>query len=102
MHNIHIPCGINKICRGLLVAEDKKVKQGHCPYFNLIYFSTGSESARKIMAEIMTLLKPINASALDSGGGGTDIGPWMEAGAPGASLKNDNDRYFYFHHSNGK
>lgn len=62
---------------------------------------SGSESARKIMAEIMTLLKPINASALDSGGGGTDIGPWMEAGVPGASLKNDNDRYFYFHHSNG-
>ena len=62
----------------------------------------GSECARRIMAEIMTLLKPIHTTALDRGGGGEDIAPWMEAGVPGASLKNDNDKYFYFHHSYGK
>ena len=54
------------------------------------------------MAEIITLLWPIHATTLDIGGGGEDINPWMKAGVPGASLKNDNDRYFYFHHSNGK
>ena len=50
----------------------------------------------------MKLLRPINATILEKGGGGTDIGPWMVAGVPGASLKNENERYFYFHHSNGK
>lgn len=62
---------------------------------------TGSDSATKIMQEIMKLLQPINATILEKGGGGEDIAPWMQAGVPGASLKNENDRYFYFHHSNG-
>jgi len=35
------------------------------------------------------------------GGGGEDIDPWQAAGVPGASLANYNDRYFWFHHSNG-
>ena len=68
----------------------------------MFHFLKGSDSAKQIMTEIMTLLKSINATTLDSHGGGTDIEPWMEAGVPGASLRNDNNRYFYFHHSNGK
>lgn len=36
-----------------------------------------------------------------SGGGGTDIDPWEEHGVPGASLLNDNQNYFAYHHSRG-
>ncbi|XP_045181827.2 carboxypeptidase Q-like isoform X2 [Mercenaria mercenaria] len=61
----------------------------------------GNANASKIMTEVLKLLQPINASILDGGGEGTDIGPWMTAGVPGASLKNQNDKYFYFHHTNG-
>ena len=53
------------------------------------------------MTEVLSLLKSINASILDGGGEGTDIGPWMEGGVPGASLKNEDSKYFYFHHTNG-
>lgn len=35
------------------------------------------------------------------GGGGEDIGPWMQHGVPGASLHNENQDYFAYHHSNG-
>ena len=49
----------------------------------------------------MELLQPINVTALDPGGVGGDIGQWVQAGVPGASLVNANDRYFYFHHSDG-
>ncbi|XP_060604455.1 carboxypeptidase Q-like [Ruditapes philippinarum] len=62
---------------------------------------TGSANANKVMTEVLKLLAPINASILDGGGEGTDISPWMNAGVPGASLKNENDKYFYFHHTNG-
>ncbi|XP_052275920.1 carboxypeptidase Q-like isoform X2 [Dreissena polymorpha] len=62
---------------------------------------TGNANATKIMTEVLKLLKPINASILDKQGDGTDIGPWMSAGVPGASLRNANDNYFYYHHTNG-
>ena len=54
------------------------------------------------MTDIMKLLQPINATVLEKGGAGGDISPWIDVGVPGATLKNQNDRYFYFHHSNGK
>ena len=67
------------------------------------YFTfKGNADASKVMTEVLKLLAPINASILDGGGEGTDIAPWMNAGVPGASLKNLNDKYFYFHHTNGK
>ncbi|XP_018618510.1 carboxypeptidase Q-like isoform X2 [Scleropages formosus] len=65
-----------------------------------IQFS-GSQQARTIMREVMKLLQPINATALEEHGEGTDINPWMEAGVPGASLHTEDKKYFWFHHSNG-
>ncbi|KAL4237559.1 hypothetical protein ACF0H5_002273 [Mactra antiquata] len=62
---------------------------------------TGNGNASKIMTEVLKLLSPINASTLYGNAGGEDIAPWMSAGVPGASLNNDNDKYFYFHHTNG-
>jgi carboxypeptidase Q len=69
---------------------------------NVNFTFIGSTNANKVMTEVLKLLAPINASILDGGGEGTDISPWMLAGVPGASLKNENDKYFYFHHTNGK
>ena len=68
----------------------------------LLYLFAGNDKAREIMTEVLKLLKSINASDLDTGGEGTDIAFWMQAGVPGASLKNDAEKYFYFHHTNGR
>ena len=54
------------------------------------------------MQSVMSLLKSVNATVLTPGAEGTDINLWMRGGVPGASLINKNDKYFYFHHSDGK
>lgn len=56
----------------------------------------------EIMGSIVNLLKPINATALKKGEGGEDITLWMKAGVPGGSIMNANEKYFYFHHTDGK
>ncbi|XP_035259939.1 carboxypeptidase Q-like [Anguilla anguilla] len=65
-----------------------------------IQFS-GTAQAQKIMGEVMKLLKPINATKLEGSAEGTDIQMWMDGGVPGASLLNDNSKYFWFHHTHG-
>ncbi|CAF3845215.1 unnamed protein product, partial [Rotaria sordida] len=54
-----------------------------------------------IIESISGQLKPINATQVAPGGGGTDIDPWTDHGVPGASLLNDNSDYFAYHHSRG-
>jgi len=61
----------------------------------------GTAAAMQVMQGVGSLLTSINASTVTTGGEGTDINPWMVAGVPGASLLNDNQQYFWFHHSNG-
>jgi carboxypeptidase Q len=60
---------------------------------------SGSTAALELMREISTLLKPINANAISTGGGGADIGPIMREGVPGMGLQVDGTRYFWYHHS---
>ncbi|XP_071061945.1 carboxypeptidase Q-like isoform X2 [Pseudochaenichthys georgianus] len=43
---------------------------------------TGSDAARKVMAEVVKLLAPINTTKLEAHGEGTDISPWLKAGVP--------------------
>ncbi|XP_060249005.1 carboxypeptidase Q isoform X3 [Meriones unguiculatus] len=62
---------------------------------------TGSDKARAIMKEVMNLLQPLNVTKVFSGGEGTDINFWIQAGVPGASLRDDVYKYFFFHHSHG-
>ncbi|XP_048008505.1 LOW QUALITY PROTEIN: carboxypeptidase Q-like [Megalobrama amblycephala] len=62
---------------------------------------TGSDKARAIMKEVMKLLAAINVTSLEEHGEGTDINMWMKAGVPGASLHTADQRYFWFHHSDG-
>lgn len=47
-------------------------------------------------------MKPLNATEFqEPTDGGPDISWWTSKGFPGASLLNKNERYFWFHHSNG-
>eukprot|EP01137_Pigoraptor_chileana_P032541 Opistho-2@22074 len=62
---------------------------------------TGNDAARAIMANVGKLLAPINATEVTTDGEGTDISLFMQAGVPGASLANDNQDYFFYHHSDG-
>lgn len=32
--------------------------------------------------------------------GGPDIEEWLNSGIPGASLRNKNEKYFWYHHTN--
>ncbi|KAM9643064.1 carboxypeptidase Q isoform 1-T5 [Morphnus guianensis] len=62
---------------------------------------TGNAKARDIVKEIMTLLQPINVTEVYDNADGTDIDYWMRDGVPGASLRDDLSKYFWFHHSQG-
>lgn len=45
-------------------------------------------------------MSPLNATEFDSPtDGGPDISVYVDAGFPGASLLNKNEKYFWFHHS---
>ncbi len=61
---------------------------------------SGSDAARAIVTQIATLLGPIGADRIGAGGGGTDIGPAIQAGKlPAMSLDVDGTRYFLIHHT---
>ena len=62
---------------------------------------TGSVDAKAIMMQIGSLLKSINSSEVYDHGGGTDVNYWQNKGVPTASLANHNEKYFWFHHSDG-
>lgn len=62
----------------------------------------GNEKVRCIVAEVLKLFKSINASTLvEDDSPGSDIAIFTGNGIPGASLHNDNDKYFWFHHTEG-
>ncbi|XP_026749511.2 carboxypeptidase Q-like [Galleria mellonella] len=60
----------------------------------------GSKIARCIVGEVLKLFSPIDEMT-NSGGPGSDITLFVNKGIPGASLLNKNERYFWFHHSEG-
>lgn len=63
---------------------------------------SGSQQARCIVAEILKLFKSINASTLvEDDSPGSDITVLTNTGIPGASLLNANEKYFWFHHTEG-
>ncbi|CAG9791824.1 unnamed protein product [Diatraea saccharalis] len=62
----------------------------------------GNKEARCIVAEVLKLFKSINASTLvEDDSPGSDIAVIIKTGVPGASLHNDNGKYFWFHHTEG-
>ena len=60
---------------------------------------SGSDSARAILRQVVSLLKPLGADSLLASGGGADIGPIMQRGVPGMSHVVDGARYFWYHHT---
>lgn len=61
---------------------------------------TGSEAARRTIADIATLLAGIEMQSVVPGGGGADIGPIAELGkVPMMAYAGDADRYFTIHHT---
>ncbi|XP_075972686.1 carboxypeptidase Q-like [Anticarsia gemmatalis] len=62
----------------------------------------GNEKTRCIVGEVLKLFESINASTLvESDSPGSDIAIFTGNGIPGASLHNDNEKYFWFHHTEG-
>lgn len=62
----------------------------------------GNHRTRCIVAEVLRLFKSINATTLVEGDApGSDIAIFTGSGIPGASLHNDNSKYFWFHHTKG-
>jgi len=60
----------------------------------------GNDATRQTIAAIASLLAPIGASDVTSGGDGADIGPSVrEAHIPGLSLEVDGSKYFTVHHT---
>ncbi len=61
---------------------------------------SGSDSARRTIQEIATLLRGISVDRISGGGGGADIGPsvgWAQI--PGMSLEVEAGEYFRIHHT---
>jgi len=61
----------------------------------------GSDSAYAIIRRVATLLRPLQADSIFRGGGEADIGPLMERGVPGMGLRVQDERYFWYHHTDG-
>lgn len=62
----------------------------------------GSPNAQCVVQEILKLMDSINATKFQRGdkmGIGSDIVEFTSLGVPGASLLNQNDKYFYYHHT---
>jgi carboxypeptidase Q len=61
---------------------------------------SGSESARRVIAEIGTLLAGIDMQHVGPGGGGADIGPIAQVGRiPMMAYAGDSTKYFTVHHT---
>lgn len=64
-------------------------------------FSGHSERAKCVMAEVLSLFSQIDATELTIGADAPDLRQWIKAGFPVASLTTHNEKYFYFHHTDG-
>ena len=62
---------------------------------------TGSDEAKTMMQQIGQLVTSINVSYIYDEADGTDVNYWRQQNVPIASLATHNDKYFWFHHSNG-
>jgi carboxypeptidase Q len=61
---------------------------------------SGPESARKLIADIGTLLTGLGMQEIAAGGGGADIGPIGQLGkVPMMAYSGDSNRYFTIHHT---
>lgn len=62
-------------------------------------FSGQNDQAQCTMHSALKLLSPINATQLFLEPDGSDVLGFISKGVPGSSLKTDDEKYFYFHHT---
>ena len=60
---------------------------------------TGSDQAMAVVREVAKLLQGVGSGTITKGGGGSDIEPLMGTGVPGMGLNVEDERYFWYHHS---
>lgn len=60
---------------------------------------SGSAEGFEIVKEIHKLLKPLKAQNATHGGRAADVAPLNDQGVPVMSLKVDNSKYFWYHHT---
>jgi hypothetical protein len=61
--------------------------------------SQGEAHSLEMLRDIGSLLRPIGASTIRQGGGGTDIDPLTRAGVPGLGEMTTDAHYFDWHHT---
>lgn len=62
----------------------------------------GNEKTKCVMTEILKLFKSINATTVvDLPSPGTDVAVFTAKDMPAVLFYNDNERYFWFHHTSG-
>uniref|UniRef100_A0AAG5D153 Carboxypeptidase Q n=1 Tax=Anopheles atroparvus TaxID=41427 RepID=A0AAG5D153_ANOAO len=62
---------------------------------------SGNQAARCIFVEISKLMRGFEQFTYTDGVVGSDIGNWVGRGFPGVSLRNKNENYFWYHHTEG-
>ncbi|XP_058061277.1 carboxypeptidase Q-like [Anopheles bellator] len=62
---------------------------------------SGNSEAQCIFAEISKLMRGFEEFTYTTGVVSSDIGNWLSRGFPGVSLRNKNENYFWYHHSEG-
>lgn len=60
---------------------------------------TGSEEAKAIASQIHKLMAPLGSDNLSDGGRAVDTAPLNDLGVPVMSLKVDDSKYFWYHHT---
>jgi len=59
----------------------------------------GDADAIRRATDIASLLEPIDATRIESGHSGADVGELVDKGVPGLGLSMDSSTYFDYHHS---
>jgi carboxypeptidase Q len=60
---------------------------------------TGSDRGMAVVRAVAELLQGVGSGTITRGGGGSDIEPLMQTGVPGMGLNVEDERYFWYHHS---
>lgn len=66
---------------------------------NGLTFSGQNSTAQCVMWELLRLMHPINATRLTIHPEGSDVQVFLDQGVPISSLDTQNDKYFYYHHT---
>uniref|UniRef100_A0A6B0VBK3 Carboxypeptidase Q n=1 Tax=Ixodes ricinus TaxID=34613 RepID=A0A6B0VBK3_IXORI len=66
-----------------------------------LMLASANPTARCMAEHVLGLMGALNATRLRLGDDGPDTKQWVERGVPGATLDTANEKYFYFHHTDG-